>query len=214
LKKNKKPLEVAFFFNTNIIIFILIMEIKTYFFINEKQMISNKNKIEKLLTYSRKVRKYGLIGIFMAFSMHSNVYAQHLQTDTNEQKICKEKLEKINLDDNNFKHLNQIYKNNLHFKLGHGHIMIPGWYADYDDIVKAKQEIFEKDIPYIVYDLARSEDLNSKQIVSLGVLSQFGLKALPCINAALDQKDLDKNCVGCYRLTSSKISIEVNEEVK
>lgn len=173
-----------------------------------------KNKIKKLSTYPSKIRKYGLMGIFLALSIHSNTYAQELPINVNEQKICKEKLDKINEDDNNFKHLNKIYKNNLHFKLGHGHIMIPGWYADYSDIAKAKTEIFEKDIPYIVYDLAKAEKLDSQQIVSLGVLRQFGLKALPCINAALDQKNLDKNCVGCYRLTSTKISIEVDQKVK
>lgn len=172
--------------------------------------ISNKNKIKKLSRYSEKVRKYGLGVVLLTVIFQSNSYAQNLQTDNNEQKICKEKLDKINLDDNNFKHLNKIYKKNLKFKLGHGHIMIPGWYADYDDIVKAKQEIFKKDIPYIVSDLSKAKDLSSKQIVALGVLVQFGVDALPCINAVLEEQKYS----GYSVLTQARISIEVNEQVK
>ena len=139
------------------------------------------------------------------FGMSLNINAQTVD----EQKVCKEKIESIQKDDKNFARLNKIFKDHSKFGI-QKHTMMPGFHSDYQDLVQARKQLSKEDIPYIVHELARMEKLNNRQITAMGVLTQFGTDAIPCINAALEKQ----NCPGCFNLGQTKISIEVNEKVK
>ncbi len=139
------------------------------------------------------------------FGMSLNAYAQTID----EQKVCKEKIESIHKDDKNFSRLNKVFKNHSKFGI-QKHTMMPGFHSDYQDLVEAHKELSKEDIPYIVYELSRADKLNNRQITAMGVLAQFGIDAIPCIDAVLEQK----NCPGCFNLGQTKISIEVNEKFK
>jgi hypothetical protein len=128
----------------------------------------------------------------------------HAATPGELQAQCKQQLRSISPDDPAFKRLNAIYRQSLRFgRAPHG--VLPGFYASYQDLVAARRKLSDSDIPYIVFELARISKTNSRQRVALGVLAQFGRAALPCIEAAME----DRSIAGIVLLNQVKSSIEV-----
>lgn len=191
------------------------MRIRYIFLIGQKLMqISNKNNIEKPSTYSKNLFKYGLKAICIALVIQSNAYADRLPVDMNEQKICREKLNKINPNDKKFKYIEKMYKKSSSFGI-HGHSMYIGSYPSDEGITKVKKKLTKDDIPYIVYDVTRMNDDTKlyKRVAARRLLEQFGLEALPCIRAVTDNyHEVNGICEGCYMLTTAEIEISVNEK--
>lgn len=130
--------------------------------------------------------------------------ALHAATPGELQAHCKQQLHSLRPDDPAFKRLNAIYRESLRFgRAPHG--VLPGFYASYQDLVAARRKLSDSDIPYIVYQLARISKTNSRQRVAIGVLAQFGRTALPCIEAAME----DRSIAGIVLLNQVKSSIEV-----
>ncbi|MES2741469.1 MAG: hypothetical protein V4754_11030 [Pseudomonadota bacterium] len=119
------------------------------------------------------------------------------------QSDCGAKLQTIVPDDPAFKRLETVYRKHLHFG-GTVHNIIPHFHAKYEDILKAKKQVAEEDIAFMVYDLARANRVSKRQTVAIGTLTQFGSVALPCLNAALATPKFKGRAI----LTEIKISIE------
>ncbi len=119
------------------------------------------------------------------------------------QSACAVKLAQITPDDPAFARLTKIYRKHLRFG-GTVHSIIPRFHATYEDVLKAKKHFTEHDIPLMVYDLARVKIASKPQTVAIGILTQFGSTALPCIDAALAIQQIKGRVI----LTQIKISIE------
>lgn len=124
---------------------------------------------------------YGLLLASLAVSTPS--YAQSI-ADT--QALCKETLGSIRADDPAFARLENIYRSKLRFGLA-PHGVLPRFYAEHRDVIAIREMLTDRDIPYIVFRLANVKRANSVDRVAIGVLTQFGYAALPCIEAATER---------------------------
>lgn len=123
-----------------------------------------------------------------------------------EQAACAARLQAIDPRDPAFKRLDRVYRGALRFG-GTVHRILPNFHATHEDLVAAKNKIARQDIPYLVYELARTEQPNARQRVAIGVLGLFGPEALPCIDAALR----DPRIPGRFTLNQTRIGIEAEQ---
>lgn len=125
--------------------------------------------------------------------------------DNAEQKACAAKLQAMDQRDLVFERLDKVYRQSLRFG-GTVHRIVPNWHATHEDLETAKDKLSVEDIPYIVKGLARVDKPDVRQRVAVGVLGLFGVQALPCIEAALQ----DPAVRGRFTLQQIKIQIAVD----
>ncbi len=121
------------------------------------------------------------------------------------QAACAAKLQAMAPDDPAFKRLDKVFRQSLRFS-GTVHRIVPHWHATYQDLRAAKNKLSVQDIPYMVKGLALIDKLDARQRVAVGVLGLFGVQALPCIEAALQ----DPGIKGRFMLEQIKIQIAVD----
>lgn len=97
---------------------------------------------------------------------------------------CAARLQAITAQDARLAQVERIYRRHLRFS-GSAHRLIPHFHAEHEDIVRARQELTETDIPFVVYRILKSEKSDGTLQVAVGVLKLFGSQAVPCIDAAL-----------------------------
>lgn len=97
---------------------------------------------------------------------------------------CGARLQAISAQDARLAQIERMYRRHLRFS-GTAHRLIPHFHAEHEDIVRARQELTEADIPFVVYRVMKSEKTDGPLQVAVGVLKLFGNGALPCIDAAI-----------------------------
>lgn len=78
-------------------------------------------------------------------------------------------------------------QDHLHWRLlGDGHLILRlGWYAGHSDMVAARASLTDDDIPVLVSLVGRGMLEDGMRSIGFGVLSLFGARALPCIDAGM-----------------------------
>lgn len=100
---------------------------------------------------------------------------------------CERRLREVAIPSDDVSRVLKTLQDHLHWRLlGDGHLILrPGWYAGYSDMVAARASLTDDDIPVLVSLVGRGKLEDGMRSIGFGVLSLFGARALPCIDAGM-----------------------------
>lgn len=100
--------------------------------------------------------------------------------------------------------LQKTLRNHVHLR-GTAHIPIPHMSSTWDDVLAARAEVSEADLPGLVKLVVDETISESHRRLARDVVAQFGPKALPCIDAGL----LLRSSTGRDFLNDARLSIKI-----